>query len=162
VVMVAVTAISIALVGPSVTATNEAAAGPVTFDGGTLLRGLFFGVGAVADRHPQLALTNIDETPENLGTVADAIDKLESRSPGSLAQFRSAMYSGDSKLIAERATDAIHRLARSMGVQTDGTGAAYGDPIDELLAITNGKPHEYDSPLMRWAIAVADSLSPAA
>jgi SdpC family antimicrobial peptide len=152
------TAVSIALLGPSATAQTEPSAGAQKYDGKALLLGFFFGVGPVAEEYPKLVLTQIDETPEKLDAIADSIAKAEARSPGFLAAFGSAMYSGDIDVIAEAATEAVARLVR-VSVKIEGTGAGVFDPVKELLALVQGKPHAVNPALVGWAGVVARTLS---
>jgi hypothetical protein len=159
----------LALAGPVASARTGPDLDHGGYDGRTLMLGLFFGLGPVAEQYPNLALTRVDDTPENRTQLGDAIAELERRSPGQLAGFRSAMYSGDRDVIATAATEAINRLYL-VAVTPNGTGGGTADdPIQALEAIagsatvpdesalTNGRPNIHPT-ISWWARQVAATL----
>jgi hypothetical protein len=153
--------VSIALVGPPATAKTQPVPSTETYGGEALLWGLFFGVGPVAEQYPKLVRTDIEETPERLDAVAGAIAEVETRAPGFLDRFESAVYGGDSAVLAEVATESVRMLVQ-VSVNTDGSGGAvYHDPIEGLIAIGNGKPHNLHPSMLAWAAVVVAKLATA-
>jgi SdpC family antimicrobial peptide len=91
---------------------------PKGYDGATLLKGLFFGLGPAAVRHPDLVLARV-EGAEAATRVDAMIAEAERREPGFLGRFSTAMYSGNHVDIQLAAEDA----GRSLG---DAAKARYG------------------------------------
>jgi hypothetical protein len=160
--------------GPSATARTDPGLGYGRYDGETLMLGMFFGLGPVADEHPRLVLTQVDDTPENREHVREVIAVAATRDPELLDRFRSAMYSGEPDVIAETATESLSRLYLTVAKPNGSGMSLFHDPIEALRTIastpilttpeespvdTNGRPNAHPT-IVRWARLVASTLRP--
>ncbi|GIG92217.1 hypothetical protein [Plantactinospora endophytica] len=128
---------SMVVVGPSPAAAQRPAASAVTVtekpakevpvDPAALLKGLVFGVGPAAERYPDLALTSVPATPENIAAIDRLLADGEKVEPGFVDRFAAAMRSGDHVEIQLGLEDAGDVIARVVEVEAraqmqDGTG----------------------------------------
>ncbi|GGM55598.1 hypothetical protein GCM10011608_45590 [Micromonospora sonchi] len=135
---------SMVAVGPSTAAAQRPAAAIVTVaakpaDSATLLKGLVFGVGPVAQKHPDLALTSVPATPENVAAIDRLLADGEKVDPGFVDRFATAMRSGDHveiQLGLEDVGDVIARVVETeaRAQMADGTGS--GQCAAVMLAVT--------------------------
>jgi SdpC family antimicrobial peptide len=65
------------------------------FDGATLLKGLFFGMGPAAARYPDLVRARVNTTAGHVAAVDRLVADAEAREPGFLNRFATGMYSGN-------------------------------------------------------------------
>jgi SdpC family antimicrobial peptide len=121
-------------VGSVITAKPTAPAASVRFDGATLLKGLFFGLGPAAARYPDLRLARV-EVPAEVAARLDLVTAdIEARDPGYFARFANAMYSGDHLEIQAAAEDAGSRF-RAAAQDRYGTPSATPDGRGTCAAI---------------------------
>jgi SdpC family antimicrobial peptide len=105
----------------SVVASPAAQVSAERFDGATLLKGLFFGVGPAATRYPKLVVARV--TAGDAALLDRLIADAQAREAGFLDRFASGMYSGNHVDIQSAANDAGRLLT---SVAESWAGAAEG------------------------------------
>jgi SdpC family antimicrobial peptide len=125
---VVATALLVAVSGPiAQAATRPAPAQRAVYDGESLLRGLFFGQGPVAQQHPELALTRVEGADAKAMTdrlVAD-VKRQDPRFP---ARFAVEVQSGDRVRVRAAVSEAADLLrqavTRAYGVTPESRAAS--------------------------------------
>lgn len=117
------------LFGLTAVTTPQRAAGATTvrYDGDTLIRGVFFGLGPAAQQYPKLVLGAIAEPGRNAAIIPRLFTAAEQTAPGFRERFASAMYSRDRVRIQRTVLDTGDILFAALL-------ALYPDLEDDLTA----------------------------
>jgi SdpC family antimicrobial peptide len=124
-------------VQPSVAESSDD--GPERFDGASLMRGLYFGLGPVAQEYSQLVMVQV-EGEEHAPTVDLLLADVEQLEPGFFDRYAAAMYSGNQVEIQYANEDAARLLhtaatARYPDMETTEVGDGRGMCINIALVV---------------------------